>query len=329
MTPLEQDALICLHYKIYGTLVRMPVCVVSELALGQEFNPEIQRETADVYRAALEGMLAKGWLRVVDKTPEERLAKLRAAGWIGPNPHWVPQKGDLDFTCKGFALYRRVCQANRTAYPESLLCVEESRRVAHFVASTKTQCLRTFRESMGSTPERYADYLASYVGGAVRVLRVEEPERVGRWMEREVSPHRGGWRIQVHYQRIRRCRVELPELGVKGWRETVRLTTITGRVRPAGATKALYFDFSEDRDQDGAEPASYRPRLIVYDGVTTPKPIMTIYHGERVRAGGIGDGFTHFQWQGSTAYPNPMTPEQAVATLREGILAWQSRQLSY
>lgn len=95
MTPLEQAALICLHYSMYCTLENMPLWLVGEWALGQELNPDIKLETADIYRAALEGMLAKGWLRVVDKTPEERLATLRAAGWIGPNPHGVPQKGDL------------------------------------------------------------------------------------------------------------------------------------------------------------------------------------------------------------------------------------------
>lgn len=326
MTPLEQAALICLHYSMYCTLEKMPLWVVGEWVLGQEFNPDIKLETADIYRAALEGMLAKGWLRVVDKTPEERLATLRAAGWIGPNPHGIPQKGDLDFTRKGYALYRRICRANGTAHPESLLWVEESKRVVHIVASTKAQCLRTFLLNMGTIPERYADHLASYVGKPVRVLRVGEPERVGRWIDREVSPHVGGWRIQVHYQRIRRCRVELSELGVTGWRETMRWTTITGRVRPAGAKTALYFDLSELVDYDGPEPESYRTRLTVYDGEATPKPILTVYDGESVLASEIGDGCTHFQWRGSTAQPQPMTPEQAVAALREGILAWQSHR---
>ncbi|MBB6053224.1 hypothetical protein [Armatimonas rosea] len=326
MTPLEQAALICLHYSMYCTLEKMPLWVVGEWALGQEFNPEIKLETADTYHAALEGMLAKGWLRVVDKTPEERLAKLRAAGWIGPNPHWIPQKGDLDFTRKGYTLYRRICRANGTAHPESLLFVEESKRVVQIVASTKAQCLRAFQESMGSSPGRYGDELASYVGKPVRVLRVEEPERVGRWMEREMSPHRGGWRIQVHYQPIRRCRVEIPELGVTGWRETMHRTTITGRVRPEGAKKSLHFELSEPVDCDSRKTVSYRPRLIVYDGKNTPKPILTVYHGDSVSAGGIGDGFTHFQWHGSTALPQPMTPELAVAALREGILAWQSHR---
>ena len=319
MTPQEYDALICLYYKIYYPLETMPLGVVSELALGQEFNTELQRETADTYRAVLEGMLAKGWLRVVKRSATERLGRLRAAGWIGPNPVWVPQKGDLDFTRKGFVLYRRASRARGTDSPESLVFADEERHVVHVVGSTKAHCREVFQRNFGSDVEGYSENVAAFVAKPVRVLRIEEPERVGRWLEREVNPHRGGWRIPVHYQPIRRCRVEIPELGVKGWRTTMNRTVIEGKVRLPGVTPAIHFELSDAFEQDGPGRVSYRPCLIVYDGETTPKTITTVYHGETVVAGGIGDGFTHFQWHGAESQPMPMTPEQALVALREGL----------
>lgn len=324
MTPLERAAVSCLHYKNYRTLAEMPLCVVTQVAFGHELTSRMERETADVYRATLEGMLAKGWLRVVKKTPEERLAKLREAGWIGPHPGLVPQKGDLDFTRKGFALYRRVSRASGTMLSESLLYVDETARVAQIVASTKAECLRAFQKYMGNAPEYYATYLASYVGGPIRVFRVEKPKRVGRWMEREVSPRRGGWRIQVHYRRGRWYRVKLPELGVIGSRLTMYQTTITGKVRPVGARKTYPFELSEIKDYDGAGTEFFRPCLTICDGETTQESITTVYKGESVQLGGTVEG--GFEWRGSTGLPQPMTPEQALATLREGILAWRSHR---
>jgi hypothetical protein len=266
----------------------------------------------------LEEMLAKGWLHVVQRPAAERLARLQEAGWIGPNPNGVPQQGDLDFTRKGYLLYRSACRARGIADPESLVFVDEAARKLQVVATTRARCREIFLRNFGSDPERHGEEIASFVGKPVRVLRVEGPVRVGRWLEREVSPHRSGWRIQVHYQPIRRHRVEIPERGVKGWRTTMCRTCIEGRVRPAGTTRSFYFELS-DEVCDDSETKTYRPYLTVYDGETTPKPITTVYKGEIVMAGGIGDGFTHFQWQGAEPQPLPMTPEQALAALREGL----------
>ncbi|WP_309716959.1 hypothetical protein [Armatimonas sp.] len=110
MTKLEQDALTCLHYGHYCPLPKMAEWVASELEAMFEWNPERIVETADTYRAALEGILVKGWLTVVRETPEVRRERWTKAGWLVPLAEDLPESGDLDFTSQGFWLYQKTCK---------------------------------------------------------------------------------------------------------------------------------------------------------------------------------------------------------------------------
>ncbi|WP_309716955.1 hypothetical protein [Armatimonas sp.] len=56
------------------------------------------------------------------------------------------------------------------------------------------------------------------------------PVKVGKWFSREQQRHRAGWKLTIHFRRMRRRRVQLPDLQVNGWVEPWAHLRIEGRV---------------------------------------------------------------------------------------------------
>ena len=171
MTQLERDALICLYYQNYGPLKRLALCATVELDPGIPTTYPI--ESADTYLSVLEGMVAKGWLKIVRQSARKRRAQWLERGWLVPEEYYFADKGDLDFTRKGFALYggagRDDCLVYRDEVNRTLNCIRRS-------AVLCEEWLADERDPvMGS--------LLNYVGGGVVMTSIDMPETVGKWFK--------------------------------------------------------------------------------------------------------------------------------------------------
>lgn len=288
MTKLEQDALICLHYQMYCPLDEMARYVVGEWELAQHFNNSVTVETADTYRAILEGMIANGWLRVVREPRNKRLAHWQASGWLTPPEGELPEKGDLDFTPLGWRLYQ-----SKATVEDRLVWVDEKTQTLNCVARSAKECQAWLTWASDPFSHGLFDHWTTY---PVQLVRIAEPVRVGAWLSREQQKHRVGWKLTVHFHRVRRRRVLLPELAVDAWLEPWEFIKVEGKV--AGTR----FYFSQ-------EVCAYPRDIYHYT------PILTVYVKNN-----------HFHWQSPDELPEPMTPEQAIAVLRQGIQAWHRQR---
>ncbi len=286
MTPLEQDALICLHYQMYCPLDEMARYVVGEWELAQHFNNSVTVETADTYRAILEGMIANGWLRVVREPRNKRLAHWQALGWLTPPEDELPEKGDLDFTPLGWRLYQ-----NKATVEDRLVWVDEKTQTLNCVARSAKECQAWLTWASDPFSHGLFDHRTTY---PVQLVRIADPVRIGPWFPREQQRNRAGWKLSVHFRRVRRRRVQIPELDLSGWLEPWEQLRIEGKV------SGRHFSLGQSVSQTFGGQFLYTPNLWIYIKRDS------------------------FRWESPNEFPEPLTPEQAIAALRQGIEAWQS-----
>ena len=288
MTQLEQDALICLHYKMYCSLPEMARYVVSEWELAAEFNPDIVAESAETYQQVLEAMLARGWLRIVREQRERRRKRWTKAGWLVPLADNLPEKGDLDFTTIGWQYYRETARLDDT-----LVWVDEEAKTYNIVAKSAKACQQWREWADDPFGGGLLDMRTTY---PIQHVATDVPVKVGKWFDREQQRHRAGWKLTVHFRRVRRRRVLLPELAVDAWLEPWEFIKVEGKV--AGTR----FYFSQ-------EVCAYPRDIYHYT------PTLTVYVKNN-----------HFHWQSPDELPEPMTSEQAIVALRQGIQAWHRQR---
>ncbi len=285
MTPLEQDALICLHYGMYFPLHEMAEWVVHENT-PMEITSEAVVESAETYQRVLAAMIAKGWLKVVRQPRAERVAQWQAAGWLTPPEDTVPEKGDLDFTPLGWRLYRKVATSD-----DRLVWVDEESQTLNCVTRSKKACQAWL---IWSSDPFSGGLLNSWTFYPTQLVRVAEPVRVGKWFDRERQRHKSGWKLSVHFRRVRRRRVQIPELDLSGWLEPWEQLRIEGKV------SGRHFSLGQSVSQTFGGQFLYTPNLWIYIKRDS------------------------FRWESPNEFPEPLTPEQAIAALRQGIEAWQS-----
>lgn len=283
MTKLEQDALTCLHMRSYNPLDTMALDLVDELGWARRSRPEIVVEAAETYYVVLEELLAKGWVKVVREPRAMRLERLLEAGWLTPPLDELPERGDLDFTSLGWRLYR-----NARGLKDCLVWLDEDEQTFNCVAGSKKACHTWFKERC--TP-RGGGILGDRTTHPAQPTVISEPMRVGKWLKREQQRHPAGWKLTIHYRKLRRRRVQIPELGLDAWLEPREHVRIDGYL-PAGHV-CFWLGVSQNPQ-----------------GQYLYKPVVVLDHrGEEL------------VWSGPSNLPAPITPEQAIAYLTDGIQA--------
>lgn len=283
MSPLEKDALTCLRYGLYSPLEAMAQDLVEELGFARRSHPERTVETAETYHAALLAMREKGWLKLVRTPRAVRRERWRSAGWLTPPQEDFPDQGDLDFTHRGWQLYRRL-----ERLPDRLVWLDEDEQTFNCVAPTQKACREWFAQRC--TPS--AGWLLSYhTTRPAQPTRIDEPVRVGKWFSREQQRHQAGWKLTLHYRTLRRRRVQVLELGLDAWLEPREHVHISGSV-PAGPI-AFWLHVSQNPE-----------------GHYLYRPVVVLDHGS-----------VELIWSSTSTLPAPVTPDQAIAYLIEGLQA--------
>ena len=227
----EYQAMICPYYEIPVGLEVIGAYTLAENeagcgCCGTLFTPA-------QYLDAIREMIAKGWLRL-----RSREVAARMAGRPDAVPHRQDEcpgpMGSVEFTRRGYLLHRRIWRDARGLHSmqqmESLKIVDPSRHQVHFYAQSSEVC----RDWILAVRQVYGlrESVSDLVDAPVEIVRIRGPLRIGKWRPSRFLTLPRGYHVVVSYRRLRRRRVNWPELDTSGWVSRLRPVRVEGKTGP-------------------------------------------------------------------------------------------------
>lgn len=208
---VEYEAMICPHYGICGE----PAEIVGSTMCENNWpdKPDEARFSGDEYLAAIEGMIAKGWLCLQEKKKRAKRERRPDDDLPQPEPYNIPA-GSVVFTKKGYLLHRRLqCAVNglRSARElDSFSKIDRRNREIHLYTAIKSHCQEWLHEMQQVCWN--LNRLATYVDPPVEVVSVHGPTPIGKWKPSQYHTLSKGYHAVVRYRQHRRKPFNVEEI---------------------------------------------------------------------------------------------------------------------